>query len=95
MEVTVQVPESSFSALRTTPEEFAKEMKLAAVVKWYELGKIFQSKGAEMCGASRTEFLRILGEHKAYVIHYDEGSLDRGLERGERLSSNGKKDLDF
>ena len=39
MEVTVQVPESSFSALRTTPEKFASEMKLAAVVKWYELGK--------------------------------------------------------
>ena len=39
MEVTVQVPESSFSALRTTPEQFASEMKLAAVVKWYELGK--------------------------------------------------------
>ena len=45
MEVTVQVPESSFSALRTTPEEFAQEMKRAAVVKWYELGRISQSKG--------------------------------------------------
>jgi hypothetical protein len=32
MEVTVQVPESSFSALPTTPEEFGQEMKRAAVV---------------------------------------------------------------
>jgi predicted HTH domain antitoxin len=79
MQVTVQVPESSFSALRTTPEEFAKEMKLAAVVKWYELGKVSQSKGAEICGVSRTEFLRILGEHKVSVIQYDEDSLDREL----------------
>jgi hypothetical protein len=31
MEVTVQVPESSFSALRTSPEKFAREMKLAVV----------------------------------------------------------------
>jgi len=61
MEVTVQVPESSFSALRTTPEKFAREMKLAAVVKCYELGRISQSKGAEMCGVSRSEFLRIRG----------------------------------
>ena len=53
MEVTVQGPESFFSALRTTPENFAREMKLAAVVKWYELGRISQSKGAEMCSVSR------------------------------------------
>jgi hypothetical protein len=74
MEVTVQVPESSLSALRTTPEKFAREMKLAAVVKWYEL-RISQSKGAEMCGVSRAGFLRILGDYKVSVIQYDEDSL--------------------
>ena len=79
MEVTVQVPESSFSALRTTPEKFAREMKLAAVVKWYELGRISQSKRAEMCGVSRAEFLSILGEYKVSIIQYDEDSLDREL----------------
>jgi predicted HTH domain antitoxin len=79
MEVTVQVPESSFSALRTTPEKFGREMKLAAVVKWYELGKVSQSKGAEICGMSREEFLRILGECKVSAIQYDEESLDREL----------------
>ena len=79
MEVTVQVPESSFSALRTTPERFAREMKLAAVVKWYELGRVSQSKGAEICGVSRGELLRILGEHKVSVIQYDEDSLEREL----------------
>ena len=54
-------------------------MKPAAVVKWYELGKISQPKGAEICGVSRAEFLRILGEHKVSVIQYDEESLDREL----------------
>jgi predicted HTH domain antitoxin len=79
MEVTVQVPESSFSAPRTTPENFAREMKLAAVVKWYELGRISQSKGAEICGMSRAEFLRMLGDYKVSVIQYDEDTLDREL----------------
>jgi predicted HTH domain antitoxin len=79
MEGMVQVPESSFSALRTTPAKFAREMKLAAVVKWYELRRISHSKGAEICGVSRTEFLRILGEYKVSVIQYDEESLDREL----------------
>jgi predicted HTH domain antitoxin len=54
-------------------------MEQAAVVKWYELGKISPSKGAEICSVTRTEFLRILGEHKVSVIQYDEDSLDREL----------------
>ncbi|MBF0238320.1 MAG: UPF0175 family protein, partial [SAR324 cluster bacterium] len=48
MQITVEVSENSFSALRTTPREFALKMKEAAVVKWYELGKISQAKGAEI-----------------------------------------------
>jgi predicted HTH domain antitoxin len=56
------------------------EMKPAAVVKWYELGRISESKGAEMCGVSRSEFLRILGDYKVSVIQYDDDSLDRELE---------------
>ena len=54
-------------------------MEQAAVVRLYELGKISQSKGAEICGVSRTEFLRIMGEHKVSVNQYDEDSLDREL----------------
>ena len=49
-------------------------MKLAAVVKWYDLGRISQSKGAEMCGVSRAVFLRILGDYQVSVIQYDEDS---------------------
>jgi predicted HTH domain antitoxin len=79
MEIVLDLPESSFSALRTTPEEFAREMKYAAVAKWYEMGRISQAKGAEICGVTRAEFLRILSEHQVSVIQYDEAMLDRGL----------------
>jgi len=57
----IELPESAFSALRTTPEAFVKEMRLAAAVKWYELGMVSQSKGAEVAGVSRHEFLDALG----------------------------------
>ena len=60
--VTIEVPETSFSILRTTPKAFAKELRLAAAVKWYEIGKISQSKAAELAGISRTEFLKALGQ---------------------------------
>ena len=57
VEVVVELPEDVFSALRRTPEAFFSEMRLAAVVKWYELGLLSQSKATEVAGTSRQEFL--------------------------------------
>ena len=57
VEVTVELPEDVFSALRRTPEAFVSEMRLAAAVKWYELGLLSQGKAAEIAGVSRQEFL--------------------------------------
>lgn len=59
--VSVELPDGAFSALRTTPELFVKEMRLAAAAKWYELGIVSQSKGAEIAGVTRHEFLDTLG----------------------------------
>jgi predicted HTH domain antitoxin len=58
--VSVELPEDAFSALRTTPEGFVKEMRLAAAAKWYELGLLSQSKAAEVTGVTRHEFLETL-----------------------------------
>lgn len=60
--ITIDVPETSFSILRTTPQAFVQELRLAAAVKWYEIGKISQSKAAELAGISRAEFLKALGQ---------------------------------
>jgi len=60
VQITIELPEHVFSALRRTPEAFVREMRLASAVKWYEIGLVSQSKAAELAGVSRQEFLESL-----------------------------------
>ena len=48
--VSIELPDAVFAALRKAPEEFAQELRLAAAVKWYELGELSQGKAAEVAG---------------------------------------------
>lgn len=64
IQLTVEVPETTFALFRQTPREFIQSMKITALVKWYEDGKISQSKAAEVADISRQEFLEYLYENK-------------------------------
>ena len=64
--LSIEVPESVFSALHADPQAFAREMRIAAAIKWYELGKISQDKAAEIAGLSRAAFISRLSGLGAY-----------------------------
>jgi predicted HTH domain antitoxin len=60
VQIAMELPVGVLSALRQEPEQFVREMRLAAAVKWYEVELISQAKAAEVAGVSRAEFLDAL-----------------------------------
>jgi len=79
--VMLELPEDVFSALRRSPEEFGREMRLAAAIHWYERGEISQEKAAHIAGLDRADFLAAVAREKIDVFKVDLDSLTRELNR--------------
>lgn len=81
--VSVELPESVFSALRRPPQDFVREMRIAAAVKWYELGQLSQGKAAEVAGLTRAEFINTLSRYQVSPFQYTAEELAEDLARVE------------
>lgn len=68
--IELDLPLGVFSALRKTPEELSGELRLAAAVKWYEMGMLSQEKAAETAGLCREDFLMALARYKVTAFQY-------------------------
>jgi len=73
--MTIEVPEGALASLHQDPEGFAKEMKLAAAAKWYELKLVSQGRAAEIAGISRAELIDALGRFGVTPFQYDADEL--------------------
>ncbi len=69
-QMTMDIPEEAFATLHKTPKEFAQEMRVAAAVKWYELGQVSQGRGAEIAGLTRAAFITALSRYQVCPFQY-------------------------
>ena len=70
VQMLIEVPEETLGALRKSPEDFARELRIAAAVKWYELNLLSQERAADVAGLSRADFLDALGRFHISPFQY-------------------------
>ncbi len=80
--LTLDIPDELFSALRRSPRELARDLRLAAAIHWYRRGELSQEKAAALAGLDRTDFLLELSRQSvdAFVVDFED--LDAELARG-------------
>ncbi|MEH2363016.1 UPF0175 family protein [Nostoc sp.] len=81
IQINIELPNDVFSALRSNPETFVQEMRLAAAVKCYEIGMLSQSKAAEIAGVSRHQFLEALDRYNVSPFQLTPEELAQELAR--------------
>lgn len=81
-EITITIPEETLLALKLAPAGAAQELRLAAAVKLYELGRLSSGAASRLAGVPRVVFLGKLADYGVDTFRLTEEDLRRELEYG-------------
>jgi predicted HTH domain antitoxin len=62
--MTIKIPDTLLLAEKAEAESFAREIRMVAVVKLFEMGRLSSGRAAEPAGMPRLEFLLNLNRLK-------------------------------
>lgn len=81
-QVTVEVPEDALELLADDSSRFGREMFEAAVLRWFEEGRLSQGQAATMLGLKRGEFFDLLHAHHVSPVQMSVADLEADFGRG-------------
>ncbi len=76
-QLVIDVPEKVLLAEKMDETGFARELRILAAVKLYELGRLSSGRAAELAGMPRVEFLLELGRYKVFPFEAELSDLER------------------
>lgn len=75
--ITVDLPLESLVALRVSPDEIGMALRMAAAMKYYEMGMLSSGAAAHLAGVPRTVFLARLADYGIDTFRLTEEQLQR------------------
>jgi predicted HTH domain antitoxin len=81
-EVSFSIPVAAFAHRFGSAEEFAREMRLAAAVFWYQRAEISLERASQVADLNIRDFLLTLADRGIDTVVVDIDDLERELARG-------------
>jgi predicted HTH domain antitoxin len=85
---TIELPQGVLAPLAPTPEEAARELRLAAAIEFYREGRVSQGQGALIAGLTRAQFLDALFQAKVPACQVTVDELMEEVDRARRGASS-------
>jgi predicted HTH domain antitoxin len=80
--VTIEVPDEAVEFLGNSEIKLARELLVAAVLRWFEEGRLSQGQAATMLGLKRGEFFNLLNERRVSPVQMTVQELEEDFRRG-------------
>lgn len=76
-DITLSIPDETLVALKVNPEQLGGEIRLAAAVKLYEVGRISAGAAANLAGIPKPLFLIKLADYAVDTFKLTEQELEQ------------------
>lgn len=70
--ISIEYPDYLANSMRLNKEHFSKEVKVSALVKLFEIGKVSSGLAAKVLNISRVEFLELLAHYNVSFLNAED-----------------------
>lgn len=75
-QIIIDIPEKVLLAEKTDEDAFARELRILAAIKLFELGRLSSGRAAELADMPRVEFLLNLARYKVFPLEAELSDLE-------------------